>query len=61
MVVAWARFWTAADDRQAKKEAEEKRRRYTAAANKIGFYWRRWKEKKLLKTLFVLRRKVHLS
>jgi hypothetical protein len=58
MVVAWSRFWTAADERLARKEAEEERRRYNAASNIIGFYWRRWREKRVLRTLFKLRRKM---
>ena len=60
MVVAWSRFWVEADKKAARKKAEEIKRRYTAAANVIGFYWRRWKEIKLLKNLFVLRRKVSI-
>ena len=32
-----------ADERQARKEAEELRRRYIAATHVVGFYWRRWK------------------
>ena len=58
VAVAWARFWAAADERQARKEAAEQRRRFHAASNVIGFYWRRWREKRVLRTLFTLRRQV---
>ena len=36
-------FPSLADERQARKEAEELRRRYIAATHVVGFYWRRWK------------------
>ena len=58
MVVAWSRFWTAADARIARKEAEELRRRYHEAANVVGFFYRRWREKKVLQTMFRMRRKM---
>ena len=58
MVVAWSRFWAKADERQVKKEADERKRQLHDAAGVVGFYWRRWKEKKVLKTMFKLRRKM---
>ena len=58
MVVAWSRFWTKADERQVQKEADARKKQLHDAAGVVGFYWRRWKEKKVLKTMFKLRRKM---
>ena len=46
------------DDWRKKKEEERIRKLHLENANIIGKYWRRSKEKKVLKTLFILRRKV---
>ena len=58
MVLAWSRFWTKADERQIKNEADARKQRLHDAAGVVGFYWRRWKEKKVLRTMFKLRRKM---
>ena len=46
------------DDGVKKREEEAIRQNHLNNANIIGKYWRRNKEKKILKTLFTLRRKV---
>jgi hypothetical protein len=58
MVIRWARFYAAVERKNIARENLRQKNEYIAASNIVGTYWRRYKEKKVLYTLFRLRRKM---
>jgi hypothetical protein len=58
MVIRWARFYSAVEAKKIAKANLKQKNEYIVASNTVGTYWRRFKEKRVLNTLFRLRRKM---
>jgi hypothetical protein len=58
MVVAWARFRRAVDDKNARVAAAKQLALETKAANMVGWHFKRYREKKTLAVRFMLRKKM---